>query len=61
VTDEPYDVKVEYVLLSGYSSTAYLDRRDGDTATGVNKYTDEPVTVRWGGVRWTEIDPGAVA
>jgi len=40
-------VKVSYVTLEGHTSTAYLDRQEGERWVGANKYTDEPVTVYW--------------
>lgn len=51
--------KVGYQTLEGHASTAYLDD-DGEgpgTHTGTNKYTDDPVSVRWDDVygKWLEV------
>jgi hypothetical protein len=48
-------MKVRYSTESGSESTAYLADGEGDTRTGADKYTDEPLTVRWDGSKWTEI------
>jgi hypothetical protein len=42
-------MKVGYIALGGYTSTAYLDEdsRLGEFYTGVDKYTDNPVKVYW--------------
>lgn len=49
-------MKIEYVLPGGFTSKAYLNNGDGDTRTGSDKYTDEPVTVRWNDdrLRWEQ-------
>lgn len=47
-------MKIGYTRLNGFTSTAYLDDGDGNTRTGQDKYTDEPITVRWNGDTWTE-------
>jgi hypothetical protein len=47
-------VKIGYIGLSGYRSTAYLDTGYGDTWAGTDKYTDDPITVRWTGTEWQE-------
>lgn len=48
-------MKVRYRTESGGESTAYLDDGDGDTRAGADKYTDEPLTVRWDGTNWAEV------
>lgn len=59
-------MKIGYRTLDGYRSTAYLDcdahpdgwdcgHGDDGNHTGINKYTDEPVTVRWNDTEWIEI------
>src|SRR5262245_58615251 len=48
-------MRVNYRTESGTESTAYLDDGEGDTRTGADKYTDEPVTVRWDGAHWVEV------
>jgi hypothetical protein len=48
-------MKVRYRTQSGTESTAYLDDGESDTRTGADKYTDEPLTVRWDGSQWVEI------
>lgn len=48
-------MKVRYRTERGSESTAYLDDGEGDTRTGTDKYTDEPLTVRWDGSKWVEI------
>jgi hypothetical protein len=47
-------MKVRYRTESG-ESTAYLDDGESDTRTGTDKYTDEPLTVRWDGSKWVEV------
>lgn len=47
-------MKVRYRTSSGSESTAYLDDGESSTHTGVDKYTDEPLTVRWDGSEWVE-------
>jgi hypothetical protein len=49
--------KIEYVLLNGFTSTAYLDAmpEGRDVLVGTDKYTDEPVTVRRTGEQWVEL------
>ena len=43
------NMKVRY----GRNSCAYLDTEHEDGSyTGTNKYTDEPVTLRWDGEQW---------
>lgn len=53
-------MKVGYRKLNGYISTAYLDDdwddRPGNVYTGEDKYTELPVTVRWTGEEWVELD-----
>lgn len=48
-------MKVGYRTESGSQSTAYLDDGDSNTRTGFDKYTDEPLTVRWNGAEWVEV------
>lgn len=48
-------MKVRYRTDSGHESTAYLDDGESATRTGIDKYTDEPLTVRWDGSEWTEV------
>jgi hypothetical protein len=57
-------VKVGYRLLTGGISTAYLghavdeddeDDEDDDTYSGFDKYTEEPVMVRWTGDTWVQV------
>lgn len=44
-------MKITYRTADGYRSTAYLDCDhpgcERDTHTGENKYTGDPITVRW--------------
>lgn len=51
--------KVEYYLLPEltHHSKAYLDREFPETGvcTGTDKYTDEPICVRWTGERWEQL------
>lgn len=47
-------MKIGYTRIYGFTSTAYLDDGDGDTRTGQDKYTEEPITVRWNGDEWIE-------
>lgn len=53
-------MKVEYRALDGGTSVAYLDAvvSGGDQSVwgGFNKYTDEPVNVRWNGHEWLEVE-----
>jgi hypothetical protein len=51
-------LKVAYRTLGGFVSTAYIDveHEDSDQGTGEDKYTDEPVTLRWDGQQWREIE-----
>jgi hypothetical protein len=48
-------MKVRYRTKSGTESTAYLDDGESDTRTGADKYTDEPLTVRWDGAQWVAV------
>lgn len=48
-------MKVRYRTESGSESTAYLDDGESDTRTGADKYTDEPLAVRWDGANWVEV------
>lgn len=48
-------MKVRYRTESGSESTAYLDDGESNTRTGADKYTDEPLTVRWNGATWIEV------
>lgn len=48
-------MKVDYRLLSGGTSKAYLDEEEGEVITGTDKYTDDPVAVRWTGLEWVEV------
>ncbi len=52
-------LKIEYVLPSGHTSTAYVDkeREDQDICRGVDKHTDEPLVVRWTGEKWIQLPP----
>jgi hypothetical protein len=56
--DQRYGRKVDYLLLgSAFVTTAYLDDEVApDVFVGTNKYTDAPVTVKWTGSRYEEID-----
>lgn len=49
--------KIDYVLLNGFTSTAYLDEmpEGRDILVGTDKHTDEPVTVRWTGEQWVQL------
>jgi hypothetical protein len=50
--------KIEYHLLNGATSDAYLDDEipEGrEILTGVDKHTDQRVTVRWTGDRWVQL------
>jgi hypothetical protein len=51
--------KIEYQLLNGFTSDAYLDDEpEGrEILTGTDKHTDAPITVRWTGERWVQIQP----
>ncbi|RPE40254.1 hypothetical protein EDD90_3290 [Streptomyces sp. Ag109_O5-1] len=53
-------MKVNYRTESGSESTAYLDDGEAGTRTGADKYTDEPLTVRWDGSQWVEVGAGPV-
>jgi hypothetical protein len=48
-------MKIRYRTASGSESTAYLDDGENNTRTGFDKYTDEPLTVRWDGSKWVEV------
>lgn len=48
-------MKVRYRTEFGSESTAYLDDGESNTRTGTDKYTDEPLTVRWDGSKWVEV------
>ncbi|MFI8351288.1 hypothetical protein [Streptomyces sp. NPDC085596] len=54
-------MKISYLCLSGSTSTAYLDEAPDedqlDQLAGLDKYTDEPVTVAWDSEtrRWREV------
>jgi hypothetical protein len=48
-------MKVRYRTESGSESTAYLDDGESNTRTGFDKYTDEPLAVRWDGSKWVEV------
>lgn len=48
-------MKVRYRTESGSESTAYLDDGEGSSRTGTDKYTDEPLAVRWDGSKWVEV------
>lgn len=48
-------MKARYRTTAGSESAAYLDDGESDTRTGVDKYTDEPLTVRWDGSKWVEV------
>lgn len=48
-------MKVRYRTKSGSESTAYLDDGESDTRTGADKYTDEPLAIRWDGAKWVEV------
>lgn len=54
-------MKIEYRRLAGGVSTAYIDERDGDVATGTDKYTDDPVRVVWSGAAWVEEDEEGIS
>ena len=50
--------KIEYHMPNGFTSDAYLDHEipEGrETLTGVDKHTEERVTVRWTGERWVQV------
>ena len=50
--------KIEYVLPNGFTSDAYLDEEipEGrEILTGVDKHTEERITVRWTGERWVQL------
>ena len=55
--DQKYGRKVRYYPSSArVESTAYLDAQESaDVFSGVDKHTDEPVTVRWTGTRYEEV------
>ena len=46
-------MKVSYITCDGHLSAAYVD--DMVTGSGVDKYTDVPVTVAWDGNNWREV------
>jgi len=49
---ETVNMKVRY----NGNNCAYLDTAHGDGVySGTNKYSDEPVTLRWDGEQWTEV------
>lgn len=51
--------KIEYQLPNGFTSDAYLDDEIPETPeilTGVDKHTDAPITVRWSGERWVQLE-----
>ena len=52
-------LKVEYVLPSGHTSDAYIDkeREDQDICRGTDRHTDARVVVRWTGERWVQLPP----
>lgn len=50
-------MKIRYRTEFGSESTAYLDDGESNTRTGTDKYTDEPLTVRWDGSKWVEVAP----
>lgn len=56
---EPVAMRVAYRPSSGPEwnlSTAFLDTEHQDgTYSGTDKYTDDPVTVRWAGSAWVEV------
>jgi hypothetical protein len=63
--DRHYGRKVAYIVLGPrfpragdlIVSTAYLDDEVApDVFVGTNKYTDAPLTVKWTGSRYEEID-----
>jgi hypothetical protein len=49
-------MKVDYRTTSGHLSTAYLDEPYGETAQGVDKHSDTPLTLRWTGTEWQETE-----
>jgi hypothetical protein len=57
MTDLPQSIKIGYITLDGHEAKAYVDKQADGTWTGENKYTDEPVTVRWSEERdrWEEV------
>lgn len=52
-------MKVSYVTMRGFLSTAYLEDRDdwqvGDIATGEDKHNGALVTCRWDGNDWVQV------
>ena len=55
--------KIGYITLYGGNSTAYLDieiEESTTRATGVCKYTDEPLVVEWdeSKEKWVEVEDG---
>lgn len=50
------DLKISYLALDGYHSKAYTgDAPIGDAWPATDKYTDDPITVRWTGTEWQEV------
>ena len=48
--------KIEYHMPNGFTSDAYLDDESEDEfRTGVDKHTDQRITVRWTGERWEQL------
>lgn len=55
--DMRYGRKVRYTTLGANQTTAYLDGEIvPDVYVGVNKYTDEPISVLWTGEKYVEVD-----
>lgn len=50
-------MKVDYLTVSGFLSTAYLDEEvtvGVNMVMGVDKYSDRPLRLTWNGVEWQE-------
>jgi hypothetical protein len=50
--------KIEYHMPNGFTSDAYLDDEIPevyDHLSGVDKHTEERITVRWTGERWEQL------
>ena len=53
------ELKIEYHMPNGFTSTAYVtrEREDQDILRGTDKHTDAPVVVRWTGEKWVQLPP----
>ena len=53
--DESEQIKVEYLLIGGGSSVAYVSATPPHV--GEDKYSDQGVEVAWDGHQWQEVAP----